>query len=102
MMLSSALTHGQSFLHPGQKVFEILGPGFGVEQGRLHPAVILQQGRVNFFLPWQRHLWAWAGDISESNRVVQTANGWKQIKFYYPGRCVWEGKKKIIKQTHEG
>lgn len=29
--LAHCLTHGQSFLHPGQKVFDIPGPGLGIE-----------------------------------------------------------------------
>lgn len=63
-MLYSTLTHCQPFLHPGQKVFDIPGPGLGVEQGRLHPAVMLQQGRVHCFLPWQWPLLAYEGHAS--------------------------------------
>lgn len=53
-----SLTHSQPFLHPGQEIFDVLGRGLGIEQSRLHSAVILEQGQVYLFLPWQRHLWA--------------------------------------------
>jgi len=58
------LTHGQAFLHPGQQVLDVLGPGFGVEQRRLHSAGVLLQGQVHLLLPRQRHLWVNQGGES--------------------------------------
>lgn len=51
------LTHSYPFLHPSQKVFDVLGPGLCIKKSRFYPAVILQQGQVDFFLSWQWHLW---------------------------------------------
>lgn len=74
-MLSSALTHRQPFLHPGQEVFDIPGPGLGVEESGLHPAVMLQQGQVNFFLPRQGRLWPYEDTQKKNaNHALQNAN----------------------------
>jgi len=43
----NGLTQVEAFLHPGQHVFGVFGPGFGIEQGRLYSTVILQQKEVH-------------------------------------------------------
>lgn len=73
----------------------MLGPGLGVEQGRLHATVIFEQGQVHLFLPWQRHLWACTSSGGDKVKLdtrqqqgASSAASSSSCKFYYPNRCV--------------
>lgn len=47
-------TRIDTLLHPGQQLFGVLGPGLGVEQRRLHPAVLPLQRAVHLLGPRRR------------------------------------------------
>lgn len=86
------LTHSYPFFHPSQKVFDVLGPGLCIKKSRFYPAVILQQGQVDFFLSWQWHLWTCnvSGDGYQIRRHECNVL-WSHVSQFHFPLDVWKG-----------